>query len=254
MQVDFGKTADDYGTHRAGFPAALFERLIALGIGRPGQRIVDLGTGTGSLARGFAQQGAVVTGLDIAPEMMAQAAKLDAAAGVSVTYREAPAEHTGLPEDSFDVVSAGQCWHWFDAAAAGREVRRLLVPGGRLLIAHFDWIPLPGNLVAASEALIERHNPDWTMGGGNGLHAGDITDAALAGFLDLEVFGFDHPIQYSHEAWRGRIRASAGIAASLSQDAVAAFDTEHAAMLARDFPEDPLTALHRVFAVIGRNP
>ena len=254
MQVDFGKTAVDYGTHRAGFPAALFDRLEAFEIGRPGQRIVDLGTGTGSLARGFAQRGAVVTGLDIAPEMMAQAAKLDAAAGVSVTYREAPAEKTGLPEASFDVVSAGQCWHWFDAAAVGREVQRLLAPGGRLLIAHFDWIALPGNVVAASEALIERHNPNWTWGGGNGLHAGDITDAALAGFLDLETFGFDHPVQYSHEAWRGRIRASAGIAASLRPEAVAAFDAEHAAMLARDFPEDPLTALHRVFAVIGRNP
>lgn len=254
MQVDFGKTAVDYGTHRAGFPPVLFERLAAQGIGRPGQRIVDLGTGTGSLARGFAQRGAAVTGLDIAPEMLAQAAKLDAAAGVSVAYRQAPAEDTGLPDAAFDAVSAGQCWHWFDGAAAGREARRLLVPGGRIAIAHFDWIALPGNVVAASEALIERHNPDWAMGGGNGLHARDITDAALAGFLDLEVFGFDHPVRYSHEAWRGRIRASAGIAASLPPDAVAAFDAEHAAMLARDFPDDPLTALHRVFAVIGRSP
>ena len=57
MGVDFGKTADDYAAHRAGFPRALFDRLAAMGIGRSGQRLLDLGTGTGTLARGFAGGG-----------------------------------------------------------------------------------------------------------------------------------------------------------------------------------------------------
>ena len=49
MQVDFGRTAADYARHRAGFPEELFERLVARGIGRAGQRVLDLGSGTGSL-------------------------------------------------------------------------------------------------------------------------------------------------------------------------------------------------------------
>ena len=85
MEVDFGKTAADYATHRAGFPAVLFERLGALGIGLPGQRILDLGTGTGSLARGFARRGAAVTGLDPSAALLAQARRLDAAK-VSARY------------------------------------------------------------------------------------------------------------------------------------------------------------------------
>ncbi len=64
MQIDFGKTAQDYGRYRAGFPPPLFERLATFGIGVPGQRILDLGTGTGTLARGFALRGCQVTGLD----------------------------------------------------------------------------------------------------------------------------------------------------------------------------------------------
>jgi ubiquinone/menaquinone biosynthesis C-methylase UbiE len=166
LQVDFGKTAQDYGRHRAGFPEALYERLATFGVGVPGQRLLDLGTGTGTLARGFARHGCAVTGLDPSAALLEEARRLDHEAGVDIRYVTATAETTGLPDASFDVVSAGQCWHWFDRAQAAREVRRLLVPGGWLVIAHFDWIPLPGNVVEATERLVEQHNPQWKGGGG----------------------------------------------------------------------------------------
>ncbi|MES1152296.1 MAG: hypothetical protein ABUL54_10400, partial [Dongia sp.] len=76
----------------------------------------------------------------------------------------------------------------------------------------------------------------------------------LAGFEARESFTVDYDIEYSHEAWRGRIRASAGVSANLAPDAVAAFDAEHAAMLARDFPADPLQVPHRIVAAWGRKP
>ena len=254
MEVDFGKTAADYARHRAGFPPALFERLAGRGIGLPTQRILDLGTGPGSLARGFAVRGAEVTGIDPAAPLLDEARRLDAAAGVTVDYRTGRAEATGLPDAGFDVVAAGQCWHWFDRAAAAREARRLLVPGGRLLIAHFDWIPLAGNVVAATEALIERHNPDWRFGGGTGLYPAWLGDAAEAGFDGIESFSFDLAVAYSHEAWRGRIRASAGVGGSLAPDEVEAFDRDHAALLAAEFPDDPLQVPHRVFALTAYAP
>jgi hypothetical protein len=76
----------------------------------------------------------------------------------------------------------------------------------------------------------------------------------LAGFSRLETFSFDLDVPYSHEAWRGRIRASAGVGASLSPDGVAAFDGELQALLAEKFPQEPLAVLHRVFAAIGKAP
>ena len=54
LAIDFGKTTHDYGKHRVGFPPAFFERLTGFGIGLPGQRILDLGVGTGAVARGLA--------------------------------------------------------------------------------------------------------------------------------------------------------------------------------------------------------
>ena len=59
---------------------------------------------------------------------------------------------------------------------------------------------------------------------------------------------------YGHRAWRGRIRASAGVAASLGPEAVAAFDAEHATLLATGFPSEPLDVPHRVWALTARAP
>lgn len=254
LRADFGKTASDYGRHRAGFPDEFFDRLSATGILRAGMRALDLGTGTGTLARGLALRGCEVVGLDRAAPLMEQAAELDRNAGVVVRYLNAAAEDTGLPAASFDLVTAGQCWHWFDRPRAAAEASRVLKPGGRLVIAHFDWIPLPGNVAEATEMLIEKHNPKWKLGGGLGIHPLWASDIAIAGFRDIETFSFDVDTIYTHEAWRGRIRASAGVGASLTPDAVAAFDAELDTMLSERFPNDPMRVLHRVFAAIGVAP
>jgi len=249
----FGAAAADYGRHRAGFPEAFFQRLAAKGLGAAGQRVVDLGTGTGTLARHFAADGCHVTGLDADPRMLGEARRLADAAGPAVTWLEARAELTGLADTSADLVIAGQCWHWFRKAEAAGEAHRLLRPGGHLVIASFDWIPLPGNLVDATERLIEAHNPDWRLGGGVGLYPQYLKGLSMAGFVDLETFSFDVGTPYTPTGWRGRIRASAGIAA-LGEDAVMRFDAELAELLARDFPGEALTAHHRVSAIIGRRP
>ncbi len=254
MGVDFGKTADDYAAHRAGFPRALFARLAAMGIGRSGQHLLDLGTGTGTLARGFARRGAKVTGIDPAEPMLRKARRLSQDEGVQVDYRVGRAEDVDSPDSAYDVVTAGQCWHWFDRAAAASECMRILVPGGALCICYFDWLPMPGNVVTATESLILQHNPEWSFAGGLGMYPLWTLDVAEAGFTALETFSFDVEVPYRHEAWRGRIRASAGVAASLPPDAVAAFDAELADLLARDFPDEPLAVPHRVWALVARKP
>lgn len=254
MDIDFGRTADDYARHRAGFPAELFRRLGALGIGVPRQRVLDLGTGTGTLGRGFAHAGCTVTGLDRSDSLLRQAVRLDRQAGVGTRYVAATAEAPPFGDRTFDVVSAGQCWHWFDRPRVAAEARRLLVPGGALVIAHFDWLPLPGTVVEATEALILEVNPTWRGARGAGLYPAWLTDVRVGGFMAVETFSFDVDALYSHEGWRGRVRASAGIAASLPAEAVARFDDRLASLLGDRFPSDPLAIPHRVFAVVSRAP
>lgn len=250
--ADFGKTAADYARHRAGYPDWLFERLMRRGLARPGMQALDLATGTGHLARGLAQRGLRVTGIDVAPDMMEAAKALDTARGLRIEYVVGKAEETGLPAESFDLVTAATCWHWFDRPKASAEVLRLLKPGGWLVICSQDWLPLGDNVVARTEAIVQRHNPKWPWDGLDGLKPDFVRDLRAAGFQSIESFSVDVDIPYTHEGWRGRMRASAGISASLPPEQVQAFDAALGAMLAQEFPAQPMPVAHCVWASLGR--
>jgi ubiquinone/menaquinone biosynthesis C-methylase UbiE len=248
--IDFGRTAVDYERHRPGFPDDFFDRLAERRwIGR-GQSALDLGTGTGSLALGFAARGLVVTGLDIAPELLEVARRIAAARGLSTHFVEGRAEDTGQAAESFDLVSAGECWWWFDEDAALEEARRVLAPGGRLLICTFSYLPLKGSLADRTEELVLRHNPAWPKAGWSGIHPEHVRALDRVGFADVESFSYMVDVPFSHEAWRGRIRTCNGVGSTLSSKQVERFDADLSEMLARDFPPD-LCVPHRIFAASG---
>ncbi|WIY52323.1 class I SAM-dependent methyltransferase [Devosia sp. YIM 151766] len=252
--VDFGRTASDYRAFRAGFPPDFFDLLAKRGWALPGQSALDLGTGTGTIARGLAAMGLLVTGVDPAEALLAEAKSMDRELGLGVQYRIGTAEDLSEANDSVELVTAGQCWHWFDRARAASEAMRVLTPGGRVIIAHFDWLPLAGNVVEATEELILSYNPAWTMAGGSGIYPAWLRDLAEVSFHELETASFDLPVIYGHEAWRGRIRASAGIKASLETEAIERFDESLAKLLRKRFPSDPLSVPHRVWIATGIKP
>ena len=248
---DWSATSADYARHRQGFPARFFALIEREGLFAPGMRVLDLGTGTGTVARELARRGGEVIGLDPARGQVEAARRLAAGEGLSVRFEEGLAERSGQPEAAFDLVTAAQCWHWFDRGLAAAEARRVLKPGGALLICHHDWLPLPGSVPHATEFLIEAHNPRWRMGRGTGFYPAWAGDLMLAGFRGLGFGGFDHEALYPHADWRGRVRASAGIGGAMDADAVARFDAELEAMLEARFGEEPLRVPHRVFGIWG---
>jgi SAM-dependent methyltransferase len=254
MNVDFGRTASDYGRHRAGFPDSMFDRLTRYGVGIRGQRVVDVGTGTGTVACGFALRGCAVIGIDPSEELIGEARRLDAEAGVDVDHRIARAEDTHLDAGSVDVYAAGQCWHWFDRPRAAAEARRVLVPGGAIVICHFDWLPLPGNVVEATEQLILAHNPRWGAAGGRGMYPAWASDVAEAGFTGIETFSYDRPRALQPRGLAGtdpRQRRRGGVARRGRRSSIR---RRPAAMLAERFPGEPLEVPHRVWALIARRP
>lgn len=251
--IDFGRSADDYDRHRPGFPDSLHERLSERGWTLPGMRALDIGTGTGSLALGLARRGLDVVGLDVSEPLLVVARDRASTLGLEVRFVHGTAEETGQEAGCFDLVTAGQCWWWFDAPRAAREVERVLRQGGRLLMANFSYLPLADSAAEATERLILAHNPGWPKAGESGLVERQVRDLDAAGFRDVESFSYVEPVTFTHEGWRGRVRACNGVGATLEPEAVEAFDRELAALLSEEFAGD-LDVPHRVFVATGVTP
>lgn len=247
-EFDWGRTSSDYSRHRPGYPQSFYERVTALGVGKPGQRVLDLGTGTGNLARALARRGCAVTGIDISERQVSEARRLSAEEGLKVQFLVIPAEETGFADQSFDVVTAAQSWLYFDRDRASHETKRLLAPGGRLMTCHIGWLPRLDHVAKRTEELILRFNPDWTGANMSGV-VSPCPKWIGQEFAVTAFFVYREEIPFTRESWRGRIRACRAIGAELPVEEVKKFDAELSRLLERIAPEE-FTVLHWIDALI----
>lgn len=246
--IDWGRTSEDYDRYRPGPPDSFYAKLAVHELGLKGQTLLDLGTGTGLLARRFASQGARVSAIDVSADQIEMASSAADREAVAIDFRAAPAEQIPFDDSQFDVVTANQCWMYFDLGLAIPEVLRVLKPGGKLLVSHFSFMPRLDPVARASEALVLKYNPDWSGADWDGVIAPQPR-WSRACFELVGMFVYEEGIPFTRESWRGRMRALRGIAASLRPAEVEAFDREHEDLLARVAP-DKFEVCHRVHAHI----
>lgn len=144
---DFGKIAQ--------YSAKGAEEFVRRRDIQPGMQVLDVACGTGNLAIPAARAGGVVTGIDIAPNLLEQARARAAAEGLQADFREGDAEQLPLPDGEFDLVMS-----MFGAMFGPRpelvaaELARVCRPGGTVAMANWTAEGFIGEFIKVSAAYV----------------------------------------------------------------------------------------------------
>jgi ubiquinone/menaquinone biosynthesis C-methylase UbiE len=167
--------------------------LLDLAELKPGERVLDIATGTGVVARLAARRvspGGTVTGLDLNEAMLEEARRLPLPPGLTIDWRAGSALALPFPDGPYNVVLCQQGLQFFpDRLKALREMRRVLAAGGRVAVSA--WTGPPPYFVAMREGLARYVSPDAAISGAAAFSLGDAAElrglVEAAGFHDVVV-------------------------------------------------------------------
>ena len=248
---DWGKTSKEYAKYRDIYPEIFYRKIVDRGLCTEGQKVLDLGTGTGVLPRNMYQFGAEWTGTDISPEQIEQAKRLSGEAGMQIDFRTVSAEEMDFPQESFDVITACQCFWYFDHDKVMPKLAEILKPDGKLLILYMAWLPFEDVIAGKSEELVKKYSPYWS-GAGETKHPIGIPEVAFEYFEMKEHEEYDVMVPFTRESWHGRMKACRGVGASLSEEELAKWDTEHRKLLENIAPESFEVMHYAAIAMLRR--
>lgn len=232
---DWGKTSVDYAKFRDIYPQEFYDRIVSRKLCIKGQSVLDVGTGTGVLPRNMCRYGAKWTGTDISENQIEQAKFLSK--GMDIDYYAQSAENIDFPDESFDVITACQCFWYFDHAQVMPIFFRMLKPDGHILVLYMAWLPFEDEIAGASEKLVLKYSPKWS-GAGETIHPILIPDCYSEKFELLDHEEFPLKVRFTRESWNGRMKACRGIGASLTKEETAAWEREHRKLLAEIAPDE----------------
>jgi SAM-dependent methyltransferase len=190
--------------------APVIDHVIELAHLQPGERVLDLGTGTGSVAMRAAAlvaPGGSVTGIDLSPGMLLQAEARAEAAGVAgIHFREGSATAIPAADASADVLTASLCMMFVpDRATAAQECARVLRPGGRFVAAVWggpDVCDL--NLLLGFAARFSARPPMPGVGGASLADPAPFMEQLAVAGIDTRVDACqsDFEMEDFETAWR----------------------------------------------------
>ncbi len=228
---DWGRVSEKYGKYRDIYPEEFYKKIVDLCLCTKGQKVLDLGTGTGVLPRNLYKYGAQFVGADISENQIKEAQRLSEEKGMDIQYVCASAENIDFPDETFDTVTACQCFMYFDKSTVLPKIHRILKDNGHFAILFMAWLPDESEIARKSEDLVLKYNPAWT-GANMQRSIPTLPKEGIDLFTVENAIGFDIDIPFTRETWHGRMVACRGIgASSLSEAEIAEFEKEHKAFL-----------------------
>lgn len=209
MAESFGADPARYDRARPRYPHEALERIVAACHGRD---VLDVGTGTGILARQLVAAGCRVLGVDVDGRMA------EFARGTGLPVEVAPFEAWDPAGRLFDAVVAGQTWHWVEPVAGARKAALALRSGGRFAALWNAGRP-DDKLAAAFAAVYRRVVPEVPMFGRvvpAGAGHSRFSDAAAEGlrassaFREPERWDVSWERTYTRDEWLDQLPTSGG--------------------------------------------
>ncbi|MCM1363652.1 MAG: class I SAM-dependent methyltransferase [Faecalibacterium sp.] len=234
---DFGRTSEAYAKYRDIYPDDFYEHIAERGLCIKGQKVLDLGTGTGVLPRNMYHYGAKWTGVDISENQIAYAERLAKEKNQNINFVALPVEKVSFSKDSFDVITACQCFGYFDHEKVMPKLADMLKTDGRLLILYMAWLPFEDETAKMSENLVLKYNPAWT-GAKETMKKIDVPSCTYHFFEPVYHEEYKLDVPFTRETWHGRMKSCRGIGASLSSEEIEKWEFEHKAMLEKIAPNE----------------
>jgi ubiquinone/menaquinone biosynthesis C-methylase UbiE len=156
----FTGRVEDYERYRLRYPAEVIEILVTR-CGLLAEHVVaDVGAGTGMLAELFLEHGNPVVAVE-PNDAMRDACERLALIWPKLTVRKAAAEATGLDDASVDFIAVGRAFHWFDHEKTAKEFRRILRPGGWVVLVNNRRVRDESPQSVAYESMLLEHGTDY---------------------------------------------------------------------------------------------
>ena len=232
---DWGRVSGEYAKYRDIYPKEFYDKILDLGLCKDGQSVLDVGTGTGVLPRNMYRYGAKWTGTDISENQIEQAKLLSK--GMDIDYFTVPTEKISFTDNTFDVITACQCFWYFKHEITSKLFYNMLKENGSLLVLYMAWLPFEDKIAGESEKLVLKYSPGWS-GQGERVHPIGIPDCYKEYFDPVCSEEYRLNVHFTRESWNGRMKACRGVGASLSTEEIARWEREHLELLNRIAPSE----------------
>ncbi|NHJ47033.1 MAG: class I SAM-dependent methyltransferase [Asgard group archaeon] len=201
----FSDRVDNYVKYRPTYPIELITKLQEEGIIEKTSTIADIGSGTGIFTKILLDSDYQVIGVEPNNEMR-EFAEEYLSNYSNFSSIAAPAENTTLEENSADVITTAQAFHWFDREKARKEFLRILKPNGYLVIIWNDRIRDKIPFPTAYNDLLKKYCLDHEVDNHYKITFDQITD--FYGSTNVMVYTCENSQIFDYEGIKGRLLSS----------------------------------------------
>jgi SAM-dependent methyltransferase len=201
----FSNRVDTYVKYRPSYPKEAIDYLYdSVGL-RPGCTIADVGSGTGIFSKLLLERGSRVIAVE--PNAAMRTAS-EQALGGHPNFQAVPgsAESTGLPDRSVAFVVCAQSFHWFDRSAAQTEFRRILEPGGKVILIWNTRLASGTPFREEYEQLLQTYGTDYKSVNHRNISRTMLLAFFKEGTMHEERFTLTQ--KFDFEGLKGRLQSS----------------------------------------------